>query len=861
MAARGGHLKVLTLLKRLGADMAAKELTGRTAFELAAMHGQHHLMQKRELWEAAGQMPPRPNLHVISAKEIYGLAPEPGRVHWSDVNQKRLRLAAQRGELSTVRQLLKCGADPDAEDELGRSAADLAAARGHVVVVEELKEAPRVQMPVGGAPLYPLSNGVDAEDGPPGVGETAENARLKRGEGADDEADDEDEEAVERVAVPTEDQPPVSEKKKKQSNDDGGSGRPNWGRARSGLMGLEKLGRARGPIPPGVVKLVRIFNKHASDDDAQGSIETAQLLLALEAAMLKGDIAATISSALAAIDIAADGPGTSLRVALPEYVKLVQTARRLQDDTEPPLVEGSGESLGAVFRRYDRDSSNSLGAGELRQAAADVGLRADAAAVAAVISLLEIQGRELSMAEFRALSKALIKEYKGAAGALKPAFQAAMMSTSMVAAGAAGTGTGETMGAVFRRRDVDGGGTLDMGELKPALGDVGIPVDNANVKAQLDGMEAMGAVSLDIKQFKALVKQLKAAVAAPAPPETVGAVFRRFDKDGGGTLDIGELRAALGSLQPTLDLSKPDAVAALGEVEASGTALDVKQFKAIVKRIKGAAAKLQPAFQAAMMSTSMVAAGAAGTGTGETIGAVFRRRDVDGGGTLDMGELKPALGDVGIPVSNPNVKAQLDAMGAVSLDIKQFKALVKQLKAAAAAAPPPETMGAIFRRRDVDGGGTLDMGEIKTALSDVGIDGDHPNVIAHLEQVEASGAVTLDIRQFKALVKALKLAVAEPIGEATTAGEETAAETEAETAAETAVETEAETEAVADSEAEVAAAAAETTDGGYETAEPAAEMAAAEEPAPEAAAAEEPAAEAVAENQEVDHGAGVVPPA
>ena len=358
------------------------------------------------------------------------------------------------------------------------------------------------------------------------------------------------------------------------------------------------------------------------------------------------------------------------------------------------------------------------------------------------------------------------------------------------------------------------------------------------------------------------MKQLKAAAAAPPPqPETMGAVFRRFDKDGGGTLDIGELRAALGSLP--LDLSKPDAVAALGEVEASGTALDVKQFKAIVKRIKGGRS-LQSGLQAAMMSTSMVAAGAAGTGTGETIGAVFRRRDVDGGGTLDMGELKPALGDVGIPVSNPNVKAQLDgmeAMGAVSLDIKQFKALVKQLKAAAAAAPPPETMGAIFRRRDVDGGGTLDMGEIKTALSDVGIDGDHPNVIAHLEQVEASGAVTLDIRQFKALVKALKLAVAEPIAEATTAGEETAAETEAETAAETAVETEAETEAVADSEAEVAAAAAETTDGGYETAEPAAEMAAAEEPAPEAAAAEEPAAEAAAENQEVDHGAGVVPPA
>ena len=47
LAARSGHLKVITLLKKLGADMAATEITGRTAFELAAMHGQHHLIARR----------------------------------------------------------------------------------------------------------------------------------------------------------------------------------------------------------------------------------------------------------------------------------------------------------------------------------------------------------------------------------------------------------------------------------------------------------------------------------------------------------------------------------------------------------------------------------------------------------------------------------------------------------------------------------------------------------------------------------------------------------------------------------------------------------------------------------------------
>ena len=51
-AAQAGRLKVLKVLKELGADLNQKELSGRTAFELAALHGHHKLVgsQHAELW-------------------------------------------------------------------------------------------------------------------------------------------------------------------------------------------------------------------------------------------------------------------------------------------------------------------------------------------------------------------------------------------------------------------------------------------------------------------------------------------------------------------------------------------------------------------------------------------------------------------------------------------------------------------------------------------------------------------------------------------------------------------------------------------------------------------------------------------
>ena len=64
---------------------------------------------------------------------------------------------------------------------------------------------------------------------------------------------------------------------------------------------------------------------------------------------------------------------------------------------------------------------------------------------------------------------------------------------------------------------------------------------------------------------------------ASGKQETVGDVFRRYDADGSGGLDVKELRSALFSLG--LPLNTPTAASMLAQLEASGEAVPHLHFK------------------------------------------------------------------------------------------------------------------------------------------------------------------------------------------------------------------------------------------------------------------------------------------
>ena len=70
-----------------------------------------------------------------------------------------------------------------------------------------------------------------------------------------------------------------------------------------------------------------------------------------------------------------------------------------------------------------------------------------------------------------------------------------------------------------------------------------------------------------------------------AKQETVGDVFRRFDADGSGSLDAKELRNALQDLK--IDASAPAAEEAIAKIEASGSpGLSKLEFRTLVKGLK-----------------------------------------------------------------------------------------------------------------------------------------------------------------------------------------------------------------------------------------------------------------------------------
>jgi hypothetical protein len=313
---RTGQLKVLKALKTLGADFAQVELGGFSAFDLAALHGQHHLVapKQAELWQTAS-FPPRRELHHVSAREL-PFKPKPGRVHWSDVNQKRLRTAARAGDLQSVQALLSAGADPDARDEHGRTAADRALERGHKHIVEELRnadrepfvevdDAPRLSAHV---PKLPLSNATDDPGSTPGRGRSAETARLLR-QADDDDADDEDDgsksvkrkkkkaDAPSSADVPIEPEGRVMYGRKRvpDAAPSGAKGMRsrNWSKPRSLMAGLSKLGRGTGPIPPAELRLVRLFNEHAlapqadENDEGDALLPSDNLPMALAAAQAR----------------------------------------------------------------------------------------------------------------------------------------------------------------------------------------------------------------------------------------------------------------------------------------------------------------------------------------------------------------------------------------------------------------------------------------------------------------------------------------------------------------------------------------------------------------------------------------------
>ena len=150
--------------------------------------------------------------------------------------------------------------------------------------------------------------------------------------------------------------------------------------------------------------------------------------------------------------------------------------------------------------------------------------------------------------------------------------------------------------AAFRQFDQNGSGKLDYNELRNAFASLGIDCTTGEAVTVLQAYDTNGSGLLDLHEFASLAERLglssqpmqPSRLPAPqhgAPLDSrVAAAFRRFDRNGSGSLDYRELRGAMGELG--IDCTTAEAVRVLQAYDADGNGLlDLYEFSGLAQRL------------------------------------------------------------------------------------------------------------------------------------------------------------------------------------------------------------------------------------------------------------------------------------
>ena len=133
-ASRLGHLGVVKLLLRRGADIDVLDKAGRSAAELASENGQAEVAKFISEYKANANT--RNKLRSTSLESIEFGADDDGRDEAND----SLHAAAEEGKIDRVKSLLEQGADINARNASNETPLEKAAAEGNVDVVRLLIE-------------------------------------------------------------------------------------------------------------------------------------------------------------------------------------------------------------------------------------------------------------------------------------------------------------------------------------------------------------------------------------------------------------------------------------------------------------------------------------------------------------------------------------------------------------------------------------------------------------------------------------------------------------------------------------------------------------------------------------------------
>jgi calmodulin len=233
-----------------------------------------------------------------------------------------------------------------------------------------------------------------------------------------------------------------------------------------------------------------------------------------------------------------------------------------------------------------------------------------------------------------------------------------------------------------------------------------------------DALEAKADFYEDIKhgmqEMKEELQQIEVLAGQRKAKENVARIssavlnltdtFDSLDRNESGSIDVTELRRGLHTLG--MDSHSAQASAIIERYTRDQT-IDIKVFTTLVKDIH-------------MLLTF----------------------DRDGSGTLDVDELKEALVQLGMNVSDRNVAKiarAWDADGSGKLDLLEFTDLVRTLQT--------------FMKYDKDGSGDIDLEEIRPALRRLGIPAETKMTNAILNWYDNDESGKIELHEFAVLVR------------------------------------------------------------------------------------------------------------
>ena len=142
--------------------------------------------------------------------------------------------------------------------------------------------------------------------------------------------------------------------------------------------------------------------------------------------------------------------------------------------------------------------------------------------------------------------------------------------------------------ALFQQYDADRSGAIDRNELRNAMNGLGLNADDRQCAAILAKFDANGNGVLEKGEFSHLVRELRqfqsaanSFQSAASSPDEIARIFHAFDFDRSGTIETGELCAALKALGlPSLP---DDAAKILHRYDFNGNGrLEPDEFRSLV---------------------------------------------------------------------------------------------------------------------------------------------------------------------------------------------------------------------------------------------------------------------------------------